>query len=242
MIRFTKKKKSKRPALIFFALGFIGLIGNQALASMTDGRAVERYTLDRISGKDALIQQHKQEMKVSQELIQQIEAERYHLFEEKVSRGEMDRLQELNKQKVINAISNNLGGVFVGKARYIYAISKGNEVNPMLLASIMRWETGNGTSDVCKNANNPAGLNWYKDCGYAKYGWYQKFPTLEKGIEKMAILIKDNYIDCGLTDISKIGRKYAPTSDKRNGMYGMDNNKWVPKVTEIYNKILKEAE
>jgi hypothetical protein len=212
------------------------------LASYTDDRPIEQFVLDKASGKDEIMQQHKQEKEQLLKTVEAVQVERNTLYQEKVSRGEIERTQQLNKQKVITAIANNLGGVFNGKARYIYAICKGYEVNPMLLAAIMRWETANGTSNVCVNAKNPGGINWWKGCGYPKYGWYIDYGNIEKGIDEMAKLIKDNYIDCGLTDISKIGRKYCPTSDKRNGMYGMDNNKWVPKVTEIYNKILKEAE
>lgn len=111
----------------------------------------------------------------------------------------------------------------------------------MLIASIMKWETANGTSDLVKNCNNPAGLNWYKGCGYPKSGWYQKFPTLEVGIEKMIKLIKKHYIDEGLTDIYSIGAKYAPLDDHRNGIAGMDNNKWSPNITKFYEKILSES-
>lgn len=157
-----------------------------------------------------------------------------------VSRGDAKR-EEFIPEKVIKAIENNLDGVFNGKAKYIYDTSKSNNVNPMLVASIMKWETANGTSDLVKNCNNPAGLNWYKGCGYPKSGWYQKFPTLEVGIEKMIKLLKKYYIDEGLTDIYSIGAKYAPLDDHRNGIAGMDNNKWSPNITKFYEKMLEEA-
>lgn len=232
MLKFAKKK-SKKPVIVFFALGIAGLIGNQMLASYTDNRPIEVYTLDKMSGKDALIQQHKQEKEQLLKAVEQVQVERNTLYQEKVSRGEMERTQQLNKQKVINAIANNLGGVFVGKSRYIYAICKGYEVNPMLLTAIMRQETGNGTSQVVRNFNNPGGI-------MLRGSTLKKFATLENGIEAMARLLKDFYIDEGRITIESIGRKYCPVGAKNdpNGL----NNHWIPNVTTNYNKILKEAE
>ena len=160
----------------------------------------------------------------------------------KVSRGEYDRKEALKKEKVIKAINNNIGGVFTNKGNYIFNICKKYNVNPMMLTAIMKHETANGTSEVCKNANNPGGVNWYEGCGYSKYGWYQKYPNIEIGIEKMAKLIKENYIDQGRGDIASIGKKYAPPSDPRNGIAGMDNHAWPVSVSNIYIKILNEAE
>jgi beta-N-acetylglucosaminidase len=149
--------------------------------------------------------------------------------------------ETLKKERVVQAINNNLGGVFKGKAGVIYTASKKESVNPMLLASMIKWETADGTSEVCLKANNPGGINYYEKCVYERYGWYVKYPTLDKGIEAMAHLLKSNYIDKGLTDISSIGAKYCPLNDPRDGMYLMDNAKWVPKVTKFYLKILEES-
>lgn len=158
-----------------------------------------------------------------------------------VSRGEVKR-EEFIPEKVVQAIENNLDGVFNGKAKYIYDTSKANNVNPMLMASIMKWETANGTSDLVVNANNPGGINWKKGDKYPKYKkWYIKFPTLEEGIEQNIKLIKRFYIDEGRTDIYSIGAKYAPLDDYRNGIGGMDNSKWSPNITKFYEKMLSEA-
>jgi beta-N-acetylglucosaminidase len=149
--------------------------------------------------------------------------------------------ESLKKERVVQAISNNLGGVFKTKSEVIYLSAKNHNVNPMLLTAIIKWETADGTSEVCLKANNPGGINYWEKCGYEKYGWYVKYPTLDKGIEAMAYLIRNNYIDKGLTDIASIGAKYCPLNDPRDGRYGMSNAKWVPGVTKYYQKILEEA-
>jgi beta-N-acetylglucosaminidase len=180
-----------------------------------------------------------QEKLILKKEIEDVKRERDQI---KASRGELERREELRKQKVIQAINNNLGGVFKNKGDQIYKTCKLYSVNPMMLTAIIKHETSNGTSDVVKNANNPGGINWYKGCGYPKYGWYQKYPSIDVGIEKMARLIKTNYIDEGRGDIVSIGLKYAPPSDPRNGIGGMDNTKWATHVTNKYLQILKEAE
>jgi hypothetical protein len=177
---------------------------------------------------------HQKEIERTQALLDSVQSERDRLNSEKVSRGEIDRIQQLNKSKVINAISNNLGGVFVGKARYIYAICKGYEVNPMLLVAIMKHETGNGTSNAVKSLNNPGGI-------MLSGSKLKRFATLENGIEAMTRLLKDFYIDQGRCDIKSIGAKYCPVGANNDKAYNL-NQYWVPTVTANYNKILKEAQ
>ena len=149
-----------------------------------------------------------------------------------VSRGDASRNEEKYKaEKVITAISNNLGGVFLFKSEYIYNTSKKYNVNPMLVAAIMRHETGNGTSQAVKMLNNPGGLMGNNGL--------MRFNSLEAGIEKMIIVLKEYYIDQGLTTIEQIQKKYCPvgaSNDPTNL-----NVHWLPNVTKTYLKILEEA-
>lgn len=148
------------------------------------------------------------------------------------SRGDVNRSEEkYNAQKVIDAITKNLGGAFLFKAKYIYETSKKNNVNPMLVAAIMKHETGNGTSKAVKELNNPGGLMGNNGL--------MRFNTLEDGINKMIVILKEYYIDQGLTTIEQIQRKYCPvgaSNDPTNL-----NVHWLPNVTKNYLKILEEA-
>lgn len=146
-----------------------------------------------------------------------------------VSRG-VDR-EQFSQDKVISAIKNNLGGAFQGKSNFIYHTSKKNNVNPMLVAAIARHETGNGTSQAVKTLNNPGGLMGNNGL--------MRFNSLESGIEKMIIVLKEYYIDQGLTTIEQIQKKYCPvgaSNDPTNL-----NVHWLPNVTKTYLKILEEA-
>lgn len=158
-----------------------------------------------------------------------------------VSRGEVDRPantpkpveaeKKYDKTKVINAISNNLGGVFIGQAEYIYTTSRQYNVNPMLVAAIARQETGNGTSVAVKQLNNPGGLMGNNGL--------MRFATLQDGVLKMVQVLKNLYIDQGLTSIEQIQKKYCPIGAENDPT--KLNKHWLPNVTANYLKILEEA-
>ena len=182
---------------------------------------------------------------------------------EQVSRGEVDR-EEFQKEKVIKAINNHLGGLLSNTGDFFYQSGQAWSVNPMLMAAISYHETLNGSPvqiikgkkypSVLKKCNNVAGINWdykiwIKENGkaiqiinpYKKDGWYNVYPSIQVSVEEMAKKLRWWYIDDGKCDIYSIGKKWAPPDDARNGMYGMDNNKWPSEVEEIYKKILEEA-
>jgi beta-N-acetylglucosaminidase len=199
-----------------------------------EGKSIEHYTVDEITGKNQLEITFQRQQS---EHIREIDKLRNEL---NISRGNLER-ERLQKDKIINAISLNLSGAFKGKAKAVYNAAQNHNFNSLVLAAIMKWETANGTSNVCVKANNPGGINWFKGCGYDKYSWYIKYPTLEQGIDDMADRLERYYINQGLTDISSIAAKYAPLDDKRNGMYGMDNREWPKQVTKIYMEILEDV-
>lgn len=160
------------------------------------------------------------------------------------SRGEEDR----NRQAVIQAIDKQMDGVLKHTGIWFYNSGKKYKVNPMMLAAIAIHESrekdknGNwivGTSYAIKNYNNPSGINQRK--GFPHDGRYTVYPTLEAGIEDFAKLIKEYYIDYRkLNSIDTIGPVYCPTDDPANHTMGMNNEGWVPAVTQWYTKIYNE--
>lgn len=230
--------------LFFMMCGVVGAIGHAWLENKTDGKPLEVWALHEIAGRNDIEEEYAKEAVAYQKEIESLKNNMQLTRQQQTSRGETERTEKperLVKEKVIQAIDNNLKGKFKGKAGVIYSAGKGRSVNPMLLAAIIKHETANGSSKVCVKANNPGGINWYKGCGYPKYGWYIKYPTIDDGIYAMANLLRCNYIDKGLKDIDSIGAKYAPVSDSRDGLYGMDNAKWPLLVELHYQKIYKEA-
>jgi len=146
----------------------------------------------------------------------------------------------LKKENVIKAIDKHLKGRLKYMGTYFYMAGQKYKVNSMLMASIAIHETANGMSDVLKRCNNVGGINRRK--GFPSSGRYAVYESVAEGIYDMAKLLRNNYLDKGLNDIESIGNKYCPLWDKDNGKYGMSNESWIPTITRLYAKILKDAE
>ncbi|MBQ9246711.1 glucosaminidase domain-containing protein, partial [bacterium] len=129
-----------------------------------------------------------------------------------------------------NAQENFNRGVLAGKGELIASIAAKNNIDPYLLASIMAFETGWGTSNAIKNYNNPGGIMKSKG-GLNSYG------SLEEGINAMAKLLRTKYLDDGLHTIGQIQKRYCPVgaSNDPNGV----NKNWLNGVVSVFNMIKK---
>lgn len=106
-------------------------------------------------------------------------------------------------------------------------ISARYEVDWKLIEAIVIHETGNRTSLAYKNLNNVGGLMGSNGL--------MKFDTVEESYEFMIRVIKNYYIDMGLTTIEQIGSKYCPVGAK-NDPAGI-NQYWVGGVKSIYENL-----
>ena len=135
-----------------------------------------------------------------------------------------------SRKTTADLLNKSLGGRLSGKGSTIVSIGNKYGVDPAFLAAVMHHESGNGTSSAIINKNNPGGIM------DASSGWstLKTFSTLDQGIDYTASNLKRNYLDQGLTTISKIGAKYAPVgaSNDPNGL----NNYWTSNVSTLYNK------
>ena len=86
---------------------------------------------------------------------------------------------------------------------------------------------------MVKNKNNPGGIRYANSYEFVTYN------SIEAGITANVKLIKTEYIDKGRADIQSIGARYCPIDDKSDTQ-GL-NKFWVPEVTSLYNKIVKDA-
>lgn len=78
-------------------------------------------------------------------------------------------------------------------------------VDPVMLYAIARHETGNFTSRLFVENNNPGGIKDFDSAsGWASYG--SEF----EGIMEMARLIRRGYYNYGLDTPEEIGAKYCP--------------------------------
>ena len=106
-------------------------------------------------------------------------------------------------------------------------ISAQHGVDWKLIEAIVRWETGNRTSQAYHNLNNVGGLMGSQGL--------MKFETVEESYEFMIKAIKTYYIEQGLTTIEQIGSKYCPVGAK-NDEKGI-NQFWVSGVEAIYESL-----
>ena len=102
-----------------------------------------------------------------------------------------------------------------------------NEEQTLISIAISRWETGNYTSKAFKEKNNVGGMMCTS--GLIHYN------SLDEGIEKFLINLKNNYFEIGLDTIEKIQKKYCPVG-AANDPTGL-NQFWLGGVTNLYNEL-----
>jgi len=98
-------------------------------------------------------------------------------------------------------------------------------VDPYVAVAISLLETGcyHGVcSALTSQCNNVGGMKGSPGCGG---GSYERFETLESGIEAFILNLSKNYYQVGLTTVEQIGKKYA------------ESNTWSTKVNNYISKI-----
>lgn len=118
-------------------------------------------------------------------------------------------------------------GVFRGKASVFLSLSKQYNVDPTLVVAIAMHETGNGTSSMVVNMNNPGGL--------MGDGPGFQFSTLDKGIEAMIKNLSKLYISQGLLTPEQIQPKYAPIGAANDAMGS--NKEWLNGVNAFIKQL-----
>jgi hypothetical protein len=127
-------------------------------------------------------------------------------------------------------------GSLAGQGQTIVNTAYKYGIDPTLFAAITATETGYGTSSAVKNYNNPAGL---MDPQSKDQKGFQKFDSIEQGLDAAASNLKRNYIDKGLTTPGTIGPVYAPVNPDgtpvKNDPYGT-NKDWPIIVSQVQKK------
>jgi uncharacterized FlgJ-related protein len=133
-----------------------------------------------------------------------------------------------------------LKGKLAGHGADFEEAAKKNGIPVDLLIAICAWETGNGTSKILRDHNNPGGNLKYNK---ATKKWIPySFKTVKLGIEFTASNLSRNYWKKGIRSISAIRAKYAPSKTDK-GMKHSDKNglneNWangVRKMQQMANK------
>lgn len=93
-----------------------------------------------------------------------------------------------------------------GKGDVMCEIESTYGISGMALISIWTWESGLGESHIAKSRNNLAGIK--------KNGSYRYFDSYNDCMFYHAELLKNAYVDKGLTTWDQIGSKYCPNDDE----------------------------
>jgi hypothetical protein len=106
------------------AVIFMAGMGNLKLKELTNNKPLEVWAVDEVTGKNDIEEKFAIEAMMYQKQIDELKADVDTMRTESVSRGNIERIERLQKEKVIKAISNNLKGIFADKAEFIYYTCK----------------------------------------------------------------------------------------------------------------------
>lgn len=158
--------------------------------------------------------------------------------------------------RAINEIYVNKALKGLGEATVLAGETIG--VNPRVIAGIASYESRGqnasgtwivGNSWNSTNLNNISGMNatsnrktkWngepYNYGSGGRDNRYVKYPSVSESLFDLSYRLKKVYIDHGLETLSDIGKKYAPTNDRWEGLYGMTNHGWDTRVQHYYDRI-----
>lgn len=135
--------------------------------------------------------------------------------------GSQDWKQSAGESKVPAAKLGGLGQY----SQAFYDAGRKHGVDPKLLMAIAMHETGKGTSSAFLRKNNAMGIS-------PNGGGPRSFDSVEESIDYAARLLKQHYLNQGLTTIESIGGKYAPAG-AGNDPRGL-NKHWVSGVSKYY--------
>lgn len=120
-------------------------------------------------------------------------------------------------------------GSLAGKEAAVSSIAKKYGIEPEFLAAIMCHETGYGTSNLCRNNNNPGGTKGVGNAGTSDSG-FASYKTIEDGVEAMAKNLAgytkyEGVTSVDIDHVDAIGVKYC------------EGNTWAGNVKNMYAKI-----
>lgn len=122
-------------------------------------------------------------------------------------------------------LDRSLKSTLSGYGKQFAELSMKYEVDPYVALAIVLHETGcnqGKCSTLTSQCNNIGGMKGNPGCGG---GSYQRFSTLEEGMEAFIQNLSKNYYQVGLTTVEQIGKKYA------------EGKTWSTKVKSYINKI-----
>ena len=158
-----------------------------------------------------------------------------------------DNIDMKKKIKTIDEYFNkHNSGKLKWKGDVFVAIARLYNIDPFRMVAISVHETTNGTSYAAKVQKNICGMNWSYDelkllnkLGYNPDIYNIKvYGSVDECITSLGFKLRKLYKDqWGLETLTEIQTRYAPTSDTRQGLDGMDNTIWAKSTIKIYREL-----
>jgi hypothetical protein len=143
-------------------------------------------------------------------------------------------IKTYNEPKVVSVedkLNERLQGALTNHGDSFVRYGEAYDVDPVLLAAISVWETGNGSSKAAKQLKNAGGI-----MANANKGILKSFISINSSIEYMAWLLRGSYLDKrNVHSIKDIGNIYCPVG-ANNDPTGL-NNHWIGGVTRVYKNL-----
>ena len=131
----------------------------------------------------------------------------------------------MTKEELGAKLNRSLKSTLSGYGDKFADLSLEYGVDPYVAVAIVLLETGCNSgrcSSLVRTCNNVGGMKGSPGCGG---GSYERFSSIDEGIEAFIKNLSLNYYQRGLTTVELIGKKYA------------ESNTWATKVNKYISKI-----
>ncbi len=131
----------------------------------------------------------------------------------------------MTKEELGAKLDRSLKSTLSGYGEKFADLSLKYGVDPYVAVAIVLLETGCNSgrcSSLVRTCNNVGGMKGSPGCGG---GSYERFSSIDEGIEAFIKNLSLNYYQRGLTTVELIGKKYA------------ESNTWATKVNKYISKI-----
>ena len=159
-------------------------------------------SLDTIQSQKDIIAEKEKEITELKILVEEVTYSHEILAKENQNYKEENQNYKIEIENLEKNILENLGNLTIDEMFKVTTAAYGIDFN--LVYAIARLETGNFSSDLWLNHNNPGGIK-------SNNGWASYSSPFE-GIVEMCRLLKHNYVDRGLTSPESIGSVYCPNN------------------------------
>ena len=204
-------------AVIMLSVGMV--YQNKEAYKSIDRVSVKQFKIENMAASTDMIVKEKKEKEVETSIPETVE------INMEVSKSSMLReevYEGMTLEEVANQLNKSLKNDIAGKGMVIASKCIELGVDPFVATSIILHETGCGQNQCSNIARNCYNFGGQKGSGC---GAYQRYGSVDEGLEGMITNLYRNYYSKGLTTVETIGPRYAESST------------WVSMINSYVNKV-----